>query len=131
MKNLIQFIIAIILLFILAIILIFVFNPRNLRNEIIGGMINNYLSSHLEDYQPKNLNENNVGAIPADKHPILNAEQEAKLESFGVDVSQLPTTISPEMQECFIEKLGQDRVNEIIDGATPNPIELFKAKDCI
>lgn len=131
-KNAIQFILAIILLFILAIILIFIFNPRNIRNQIIGVAINSYLTTHLDNYHPLDTStpitqrEDN-----SDKHPILNAQQEATLESFGVDVSSLPTSVSPDMQACFVAKLGQQRVDQIIAGATPNAIDLFKAKDCL
>jgi len=66
-----------------------------------------------------------------DKHPLLSENQEKILETFGVDVSTLPSELTPEMEECFIEKLGEQTVNEIIGGATPNPIDFFKAKSCL
>jgi len=66
-----------------------------------------------------------------DLHPLLNESQEKMLESFGVDVSALPSELSPEMESCFIEKLGEQRVNEIIGGATPNIFDFLKAKSCI
>lgn len=67
----------------------------------------------------------------SDNHPFLNETQEKILEAFGVDVSTLPSELTPEMEECFIEKLGEQRVNEIIGGATPNPLDFFKAKSCL
>lgn len=66
-----------------------------------------------------------------DKHPLLNETQEAALEDFGVDPSNVPDQISSEQEACFREKLGDERVEEIKAGDTPNTIELLKAKDCI
>ena len=34
------------------------------------------------------------------------------------------------MQTCAIDKLGEDRTLEIVNGATPSVIEFIKAKDC-
>lgn len=68
---------------------------------------------------------------PADNNPLLNESQEAALEKIGVDTTSLPSTITPAMESCFIEKLGQPRVDEIISGDSPSAIDLFKAKDCI
>jgi hypothetical protein len=67
----------------------------------------------------------------SDGHPLLSESQEEMLEAFGVDVSTLPSELTPEMEECFIEKLGEQRVNEIIGGATPNIFDFLKAKSCI
>jgi hypothetical protein len=63
--------------------------------------------------------------------PFLTEEQEKMLETFGIDASTLTSEMTPEMQECFIEKLGEQRVMEIIGGATPNAIDLFKAGSCL
>ena len=40
-------------------------------------------------------------------HPLLNETQEKALESVGIDPAKIPTEITPEMEECFIEKLGK------------------------
>jgi len=64
-------------------------------------------------------------------NPLLNDEQEKTLESYGVDISQLPTEISETMQVCFIEKLGAERAEELVKGATPGPLDILKAKDCL
>ena len=67
-----------------------------------------------------------------DKHPLLTNDQEATLEKFGIDPAKLPTEITPAMESCFIDKLGQDRVNEIKSGqAEPGVLDFFKAKDCV
>lgn len=128
MKKIIQFFLIIILLVVLALIIIFVFNPGNSRNKLIGSVINNYLSKNIPDYKPL---DNNTVVSDGDQNPLLNTEQEKTLTSFGVDVSQLPTTISPAMQDCFVEKLGESRAMEIVNGATPSATDFFKAQDCL
>ena len=65
-----------------------------------------------------------------DANPALNPAQEAALRTVGIDPSALPTSVTPEMKECFIEKLGAERVNEIVAGETPTAIEIFQTKDC-
>lgn len=64
-------------------------------------------------------------------HPLLNESQEDTLEKIGIDAQKIPSTITPEMEDCFVGILGQERVNEIIAGDSPSIIEIFKAKDCI
>lgn len=64
-------------------------------------------------------------------HPLLSDDQEQMLESSGIDVESLPQEISPEMEACFEEKLGKDRVEEIKAGAEPGSMELFKARSCL
>ncbi len=66
-----------------------------------------------------------------DKHPLLSDEQERLLETIGVDVGSLPAQITPEMEKCFTETLGAERVQEIMGGASPGPIDFFKAKGCL
>ncbi|MDA3802746.1 MAG: hypothetical protein PF488_02500 [Patescibacteria group bacterium] len=135
MKKIIQVLLIIILLVVVALIIIFSFNPYNLRTKLIGGVINNYLSNEIEDYSTADNNINNTktdnNIVETDKNPLLNEEQEKTLEGYGVDVSQLPDNISPEMEACFVEKLGQDRADEIVAGSSPNSLEVIKAKNCL
>jgi len=134
MKKIIQFLIIIILLIILGLIIIFVFNPVNLRSKLIGGVVNSYLSNNLENYvplEPRNIVEGNQDVGINDKNPLLSADQEKTLESFGVDVSKLPTEITLAMQACFVEKLGETHAMEIVNGAAPSITDFFKAKDCL
>ncbi|MDP3883294.1 MAG: hypothetical protein Q8Q48_04575 [Candidatus Staskawiczbacteria bacterium] len=66
-----------------------------------------------------------------DKNPLLDANQEKLLETMGVNVESLPAEITPEMEACFTEKLGAERVKEIMDGDSPSAIDFFMAKDCL
>jgi hypothetical protein len=65
-----------------------------------------------------------------DKNPALSPEHEKALETIGIDPAKLPTTITPEMEVCFTEKLGATRVLEIKGGAEPTPSEVFSARSC-
>ncbi|HEX9609103.1 MAG TPA: hypothetical protein VGA06_02755 [Candidatus Paceibacterota bacterium] len=67
----------------------------------------------------------------ADRNPLLNEAQESALERIGVDPGKLPTALTSEMETCFIEKLGSERVNEIKAGDMPSPVEFFKVQSCL
>lgn len=75
--------------------------------------------------------ESSGGKENIDQNPMLNAEQEAALQSFGIDPANLPKEITPEQEACFVSKLGQQRVDEIKGGAAPTASDFFKARGCI
>jgi len=135
MNKTIKILLILILIAILLLIIIFAFNPLNLRNKLVGGIINSYLENNIKGYTPISSSPSQSSqpttSVTNDKHPLLNESQKEMLENFGVDVSQLPSEITPGMGSCFVEKLGQERANEIASGATPSAFEFFKAKDCI
>ncbi len=66
-----------------------------------------------------------------DKHPLLNVEQEKTLTSIGIDPATLPTHISPEQEQCFIDALGIEKVNAVKAGQAPDALDIFKARDCV
>ncbi len=66
-----------------------------------------------------------------DKNPLLNEEQEATLETLGVDPATLPTEISPALQKCFTTKLGEARTTQIINGDSLTATDYFKASSCL
>ncbi len=70
------------------------------------------------------------GGSTVDKNPALSAQQEEALESIGINPENLPTSITPEMQACFTEKLGAARVAEIVAGDTPSATEVFTTREC-
>jgi hypothetical protein len=63
--------------------------------------------------------------------PVLNNAQAEALERVGIDSSALPSDITDEQMSCFNEQLGEERVDEIIAGAVPTPLELIKASSCL
>ena len=103
-----------------------------LRTKIISNTINIYLTNNIKDYTPLN-NENTAPIIidSNDKNPLLNAQQEKTLESFGVDVTKLPTEITPGMQACFIDILGEKRAIELANGDNPTALEVIKVGECL
>lgn len=66
-----------------------------------------------------------------DRNSLLTPTQERALETIGVDSADLPQEITPEMEECFTEKLGESRVSEIKAGDMPSAAEFFKVKGCL
>jgi len=66
-----------------------------------------------------------------DKNPLLSNTQERALEAAGIDVGALPSEISPSVEACFVEALGQDKVDSVKAGATPSPLDILRAKSCL
>jgi len=64
-------------------------------------------------------------------HPLLNPEQEAKLTAAGMDVSKIPTTITAGQQQCGVDKLGEARIKEIMNGSAPTPLEVLRLTPCL
>lgn len=83
----------------------------------------------LKLYNPEIKASPSAGTV--DKNPLLNAEQEQTLEFFGVDPAALPSQISPAMEDCFVETLGQTRVDQITQGDGPSIADFFQARSCL
>lgn len=60
----------------------------------------------------------------------LSDDQKALLESFGVDPASVPEEIPSEYIECAERVLGEQRTQEIIDGATPTLSETLQLTNC-
>lgn len=147
MKKIIGGLIIVILSITLILILIFVFNPFNLRNKIIGSAINSYfnlepspnatIEDAKKDTDTPNKTTSSTKQTPkttntvADKNPLLNEEQEKTLETFGVNVESLPQDITPEMQACLVQAVGEERAMKIASGESPNLTEIIKARKCL
>jgi hypothetical protein len=65
---------------------------------------------------------------PTSKIPISEAQREAA-EKAGIDIDSI--VITPEMEACAREKLGDARVEEIIKGDVPGPLDIIKASSCL
>jgi hypothetical protein len=61
----------------------------------------------------------------------LTPGQRAMLSTLGIDEADLPPTLTPELEACFVEKLGRERVDVIKSGETPTVIEGIKATTCL
>lgn len=65
------------------------------------------------------------------KNPLLTPTQEQALEKAGINPAALPTQITPAMAQCFYEKLGAHRANEIKAGAAPSLADYVAARSCL
>jgi len=133
MMNLVKFFSLSVLLFIVLGFVVFYFNPLNLRDRIFASVINYSLQMDKLEKTGKIMLENEKEESTKKEvvAPLLSDEQIKKLESYGINTSLLPKDISLEMADCFSEKLGEERVTEIISGSEPTPVEIFKTKDCL
>ncbi|KKT22075.1 MAG: hypothetical protein UW06_C0020G0005 [Parcubacteria group bacterium GW2011_GWE1_43_8] len=61
----------------------------------------------------------------------LSPSQKLFLEKAGIDANSLPTTITPELEDCLVNAVGEERANQIKAGAVPTVTDLFKAKACL
>jgi hypothetical protein len=96
---------------------------------VVGGfyVLNNYI------YQEKQVGDEVAGtsATSQGQHPLLNDSQEQALKNLGIDPAKLPSALTSAQEECFIEKLGQVRVDEIIAGDTPTAMEVLNTAGCL
>ena len=61
----------------------------------------------------------------------LSPAQKLFLEKAGIDPASLPTTISPELENCLVSAVGEERANQIKAGDVPTITDLLKAKTCL
>lgn len=61
----------------------------------------------------------------------LSPSQKYFLEKAGIDPASLPSTISPELENCLVETVGEERANQIKGGDVPTITDLLKAKTCL
>lgn len=68
---------------------------------------------------------------PSTNQYDLSPAQILFLEKVGIDPSKLPTDISPELEDCLTNAVGEERAQQIKAGAVPTPADLLKAKTCL
>lgn len=80
---------------------------------------------------PKDMSTSTSTQSTTDKNPSLTPEQEKTLESMGINPATLPTKITPELQTCLIQKLGEARTAELLKSGKPTPMDFLKAGSCL
>ncbi len=90
---------------------------------------------------PQNQTSNDIPQVSPDTPERVSEEvveadwltpgQRQMLATLGVDESALPKTLTPELEACFIGKIGQERFDAIKAGDTPTLIEGMKAVTCL
>jgi hypothetical protein len=108
----------------IGIMYIWIADPFNIRSFIPNNI------SPIEVIK-STIKSNDVIIDNIDKNPLLSEEQEAQLEALNINPSDLPSEITPEMEECFIKQLGTQRTNEIIQGAQPGINDFLKSRSCL
>lgn len=61
----------------------------------------------------------------------LSPEQRRTLSMLGIDESKLPTSLTPELEACFVTAIGEVRVEAIKTGDSPTVVEGMKAMTCL
>ena len=102
-------------------------NPFNIQACIVSSFLKTTGASEADGLTPVQSPK----TTPVDKNPLLSETQERALEAAGIDVEALPGVISPTVEACFVETLGQDKVNSIKAGATPSLLDIMRAKSCL
>lgn len=97
-----------------------------------------FLSMYKENIPTERMNEtidkvpkSDGAVIPSAEGTVVNENQAKALQAVGIDPSAVPKKFTPEQVACFVQILGQARVDAIVAGATPNPAEFYQAKNCL
>ena len=129
-----------VIFFILLVIVIYFFikDPYNLRpilmpviRPVISEMIFSNSSSSDDLKTISNNTPEYTTSLKVNGSSSLTSDQANALKAIGVDPNSLPTTITPEQEECFVKIFGQTRVNEIKAGDTPTATEFIKGTSCL
>jgi len=125
-----------VIFFILLVIVIYFFikDPYNLRPilmPVISEMIFPNSSSSDDLKTISNNTPEDTTSLKVNGSNSLTSDQADALKANGVDPNSLPTTITPEQEECFVKIFGQTRVNEIKAGGTPTATEFIKGTSCL
>ena len=122
MKTFFKIFLIAVISFVILIIAIFAYviikNPFGLGGVVETSILKQDVAENLEKYKDYD-------------HPLLTEEQETAVIEAGLDIEQIPTEITSEQVQCGIDKLGQDRINEIIAGSEPTPFEVVKILPCV
>ena len=134
------FVVLGVIFFVLLVMVIYFFirDPYNLR-PILMPVISRMMFPNLS---PRINKDDNLKTTFTDTPPntislevsgsgSLTSDQTKALKAIGVESNSLPTTITPEQEECFVKILGQTRVNEIKAGNTPTTNEFIKGTSCL
>jgi len=88
-------------------------------------------NKNAEVNSAQNTNTNVNIQVDEGKNPALSPAQEKALEDVGIDPAAVPSVIPPGTEQCFVDKLGKEKVDAIKSGAVPTAFEILKARPCI
>ena len=94
--------------------------------------IRSFTSSEISIQSALNtVSGNTIEIDNIDKNPLLDEVQEAQLETLGINPEDLPSEITPEMETCLLNALGNERATQILEGNQPTGADFFKSKHCL
>jgi hypothetical protein len=134
MRTVVIVVITMILTLVIAALALFSYllikNPLNIRGMIFSRWLGENETTQIDSTEAvtPDMGQANSDQQPASNLPI-SPEQKKALEDVGIDPNAI--SITPEMEACFIEKLGHTRVEEIKNGSIPNQLDIFKARSCL
>lgn len=99
-------------------------NPYNVRNCLVG----NYFASKIKQADEIKTQQNK--ATSSQTIFEFSDQQKSALEKAGLKTESLPVQSILNKEDCFKQKIGEDRVKEIKSGSVPTAMEIFKSKDC-
>lgn len=102
----------------------FITDPYNLKPLMFG-------SDGVFNTQNANSDGTDTSGTSAGGGFSLSEPQKQALVSLGIDPARVPASVTAGQEQCFVGALGEARVEEIRNGAVPNPIEFAKTKGCI
>ncbi len=76
---------------------------------------------------PTTLPTGGDGATPS----WLTPKQQKILATLGIDVSELPTQMTPALEACLVGAIGQDRFDAVMDGESPTLKDGIGAMKCL
>jgi len=124
-KTIFFFIFSAVLVVGLLVFFIWSKNPYNVRNCLVS----NYLAEKIQDTK-----SGKIATTTSDKKPEeifqFSDQQKSALEKAGLDAAKIPVQTIINKEDCFKQKIGEDRVKEIKAGAVPSAFEIFRSKDC-
>lgn len=61
---------------------------------------------------------------------MMGGDFDGMMGEGGFDSSNIPPQITQEVEDCFLEKLGAERIKEIAESGAPSPLDILKAGSC-
>ncbi len=121
------------LLQLIALAYFYVVDPLNLKPLLFGNPDASKSTSTNSAQQSDSGSVNSEGQAEASasSQSNLTPEQERALQLVGIEPEAIPQSFTEAQLRCFVEILGQERVDEIKAGATPSMSEYYQAKDCV
>jgi len=84
---------------------------------------------------PENQSEEEVGMVENEGSVGSNDEADISVQTDTTSASRVPagfpTELSVEQWQCMDDKLGSERVAEIVDGDAPTPLEIARGLACL